>query len=171
AFLRQVIDDAASRLGIDPDRVILVGHSHGAFLVWELVCDAAGLGRGFIPINGTFYGRAPIGCVGGGAMLHLHGANDLGVPVAGRRAGVKPLYAPATLGPRLIRFRNGCAGDAPEQEDLPGRGYRLVWPGCDPATPLELAVVPGGPQINQGMVAMALDWAEALVAPGAAISN
>ena len=37
-FLSRVIDDVGRRFPIDRDRVLLVGQSRGAFLIWEIAC-------------------------------------------------------------------------------------------------------------------------------------
>lgn len=53
-FARAVIDDAAQRYPIDPDRVFISGYSFGAFMAWRFVCDDGDDIAALLAVAGSF---------------------------------------------------------------------------------------------------------------------
>jgi polyhydroxybutyrate depolymerase len=74
-FLRAVIADVMSRIGIDPRRVFAIGMSNGAMMAYRLACEAADVIRGIMAVAGTDNTRActPSRSV---AVLHVHARDD-----------------------------------------------------------------------------------------------
>ncbi|MEM8959174.1 MAG: alpha/beta fold hydrolase [Pseudomonadota bacterium] len=165
AFLTEVLADAEKRLGIDPGRVLLLGHSRGGFLVWELACRAPDLATGFAAVSATFWGALPRECQAGEvALLHLHGLGDQAVPIEGRiNADGTVLMTPAEASLALFRQTGGCAGAEEVTRALPQGGTWRGWPGCGAGLALAQARLPGGHGFNRRRFALALDWFTELI--------
>lgn len=85
AYFKALIDDAASRFAIDRSRVVVVGFSSGAMMVWHLACYAGDSFAGFVPMSGTFWAPVPESCPTGAVnLIHYHGEQDPIVPLHGR---------------------------------------------------------------------------------------
>ncbi|MFT3917215.1 MAG: alpha/beta hydrolase-fold protein [Anaeromyxobacteraceae bacterium] len=85
AYLGGLLDAVAAEWPIDPARVLVLGHSNGAFMAYRLACDRAdrvtaiaGLAGAASSIDGS--GCAPAKPV---SVLHLHGTADQTVAYGG----------------------------------------------------------------------------------------
>lgn len=90
-YLDAVIDDAVSRLGIDPQRIFMVGHSNGGMLVHRYAAERPGLLAATAVVSGTIGGRPardepawrvprPASAI---PILLVHGRDDETVAFAG----------------------------------------------------------------------------------------
>lgn len=147
AALKYLIANAA-RLGFDPRRVVLMGHSAGAHLVALVGTDArylnaAGLTladlRGVIPIDGAAY-DVPRQIAGGGNFMHDTYLQAFGTDPARQRALSPTLQAAAPNAPAFLLLHvqrpDGiaqaheleaalrAAGTPVERRDFPGTGLR-----------------------------------------------
>ena len=62
-FVENVVSDAASRFPIDPENLIIVGHSNGATFVWYLACQNTDPRlKNFATIGGTPVRSRPLAC-------------------------------------------------------------------------------------------------------------
>ncbi|MGF1500494.1 MAG: alpha/beta hydrolase family esterase [Paracoccaceae bacterium] len=154
AFLKAVLADAADRFGLDPARIVLAGHSRGAGLVYRVACEAPGLAIAYLPLSAGFIGPSPERCAGPVRLLHLHGARDRAVPVAGRTAGLR--IAGARESAERLAAASGC-GPRPIPTDTPAR---LSW-ACPEAASVAVEILPGRHRVTHRMMRRAATWAAA----------
>lgn len=83
-YLRGIIDESLRLLPINPSRVLLIGHSNGAFMSFRMACEVPERLFGIVTIAGLSFkdqtlcrAPAPIN------ILHIHGTLDETVPYAG----------------------------------------------------------------------------------------
>ena len=162
AFLAQVVDDAVSRHGIDPERVILAGFSNGAFLTTAIACRTPGAFAAYAPIAGGFWRPHPERCAGPVRLLQTHGWSDGTVPLEGRPlGGGRYLQGDIVEGLALFRAANACETPAPTSYAQSGPFLRRAW-ACTPGSALEFALHPGGHRVPEGWADLTLDWFETL---------
>lgn len=58
-FARAVIEDAAARYPIDPDRIYVSGYSFGSYMAWRFVCDDGADIAALLAVAGSFPPDAP----------------------------------------------------------------------------------------------------------------
>ncbi|WP_323778057.1 hypothetical protein, partial [Leisingera sp.] len=83
-FLREVLEDAAERASVDPNRLMLTGFSRGGSMVWDMACHAPDFALAYSPAAGGFWQPMPSECRGPANILHIHGFADPVVPMEGR---------------------------------------------------------------------------------------
>ncbi|MEM7188638.1 MAG: PHB depolymerase family esterase [Pseudomonadota bacterium] len=85
AYYDALIDDLATRHGLNSDRLVMSGFSAGGMMVWQLACHRGDSFVAFIPIAGTFWDPVPATCsTRVGNLIHIHGTGDKIVPLDGR---------------------------------------------------------------------------------------
>jgi polyhydroxybutyrate depolymerase len=74
-FLRKLVEDVASRMSIDRQRVFATGMSNGAMMSYRLACDASDMFKGIVAVAGTDNTKSckPAKPV---PVLHIHARND-----------------------------------------------------------------------------------------------
>lgn len=163
-FLRDVLADATTRAGIDPDRVLLTGFSRGGSMVWDVACHAPDLASAYAPAAGGFWHPMPTACTGPAKILHTHGFADTTVPLEGRSLHNEALQmtisqADIWQGLQLWRRENRCRENAAEHQILDGK-WRKTWTCADGA--LTLILHKGKHGLPKGWTTDVLDWFEAL---------
>ncbi len=159
AYIRSLIEEAASVYSIDTSRVVLYGHSNGGFMALRLACEASDIVTAVISLAGSTWEDAescgpatyPV------SVMILHGTADETIPYSGE-PGRYP-GAPATA----ERFATlaGCESRAPEllpnvdmDASIPGsETERLQYSGCTKNTEVALWTINEGPHIP-------IPWAE-----------
>lgn len=87
-YVAAVIEDLATRIALDRDRLIATGFSAGGMLTWTLACGMSDSFAGFVPYSGTFWAPIPDSCPTPPAtVIHIHGDADRTVPQDGRAIG------------------------------------------------------------------------------------
>jgi len=165
AFLREVLDDAASH-GIDRGRVLLAGFSRGASMVWDVACHAPDTARAYAPVAGAFWEPLPDHCEGPVDLFHTHGWSDRTVPLEGRAvAGGRLTQGDAFASLRILRAALGCNPQMPDETPMEAEGdlWLRHWSHC-PGGTLDLMLHPGGHGMPKGWTSRALDWFEARLA-------
>ncbi|MCK1741304.1 polyhydroxybutyrate depolymerase [Bradyrhizobium sp. 139] len=85
AYANAVVDDIVRRFPIDRQRLLGVGFSQGASMIWYLACRDPRMFAAFAPMSGAFWQPAPDRCAAPLPVLfHLHGLADTTVPLGGR---------------------------------------------------------------------------------------
>lgn len=85
-YVDAVLDDLASRIDLDPARLVSTGFSAGGMMTWTLACGMSERFAGFVPLAGTFWAPVPESCPTPPAnLVHIHGTEDKMVPLTGRR--------------------------------------------------------------------------------------
>ncbi|WP_321342799.1 alpha/beta hydrolase-fold protein [Breoghania sp.] len=145
AFIGAVLDDAARRLPIDPDKVMASGFSVGGSMVWYLACNLGDRFAGFAPVAGAFWEPLPQSCPGPEPNLfHVHGTSDKVVPMAGRAIGDRARQGDVIEGWKLWETKGACAGEVPESFSLERLGLDCERRARCNGKTLELCLHPGG---------------------------
>jgi polyhydroxybutyrate depolymerase len=168
-FLSRVIDDAARRFPIDRSRVLLVGQSRGAFLIWEIACNEPDTATAFAAHAGGYLGKLPDECERPVRFLDSHGLADTVVPFSGEpivSGGVA--MAPPARSLDLLARTNRCDGKEPEKVSMRLGMERTSWTGCAPGSSLDLMLHEGGHNMPLDWFRAVLDWYEEPPAPGVA---
>jgi polyhydroxybutyrate depolymerase len=148
AFVGELIDTVAASYPVDPERVVVTGHSNGGILSMRLACEleprvaAVAFQAGTLFVPGCD-NDAPV------SALAIHGADDRNVLLDGG-AGDASLdgsdYPPVRDGLAALAAANGCTGGA-EPEVAPAVGQVDVtvetWTGCPDGIDVQLLVVAG----------------------------
>jgi len=138
AYLRSVIQRHLVRYPVDRNNVTVVGLSNGAFMAYELACEASDLVGAIVAIAGVERNDAsdcspkrPV------SVYQIHGLYDRAVLFNGGIVGVKPeLFAPypsATATVDRWAGRNSCPTDRPTRVAVP-RGEAGQWLNCEDGT-------------------------------------
>lgn len=164
AFVRQVIDDAVPRFGIDRRRVVLAGESLGGSLVWYLACQSPTEFAAYAPVAGGFWFPLPKECAGPIRLLHTHGWVDRTVPLEGR------LLRQGTIrqgdifeGLAIWRRTNGCVRQDPSASSANAHIWRRLWTGCTPGASIELLMHDGGHDVPAWWAARARVWFDGIL--------
>lgn len=178
AYLGGLVDAVSKDWPVDPARVIVVGHSNGAFMAYRLACERAdaiaaiaGL-AGAATIDGCDPGR-PV------SVLHVHGTADRTIAYGGGTLAFDGTslgaYPGAVESVAAWAALDGC-GDgrsAREPRDLvsalPGAETRVEGAdGCPPGVGVELWTIEDGghiPALAPGFGAAVLAWLDAHARP------
>jgi len=114
-YLLSLIDEAEEHFPVDPDRILLTGHSNGGYMSHRLACDAADRIAGIASLAGsTFDRKAQCKASEPVAMLQMHGDEDATIYYDGSSA-----YPGAVETTKRWSKTNGCSGSV---ED-PDRDY------------------------------------------------
>lgn len=170
-FLSRVIDDVGRRFPIDRDRVLLVGQSRGAFLIWEIACHEPELAAAFAVHAGGYLGNLPEECERPVRFLHSHGRADPIVPFAGE-AVVSGGVTMARLERSLdtLARTNRCREAEPEDAGSRLGLERKRWTGCAPGASLDLMLHDGGHTMPADWFRAVLDWFEEAPAEAVAVT-
>lgn len=145
-FIAALIDEMVETQGVDPEQVVLTGHSNGSTMSYRLACELGdrivAIGVQSAPL--TFEDCSPDGSVG---VLHIHGGQDHNVPLGGGQGteGISDLDWPPVLD-GVVRFAdaNGCAATPVEEVADAGVTW-TTWDRCDDGATVEMVVVAEGP--------------------------
>ena len=110
AYLGGVIDDVMATWPVDPARVMLIGHSNGAFMAYRMACDRADVVTAIAGLAGHA-AAAGVACAPSRPVdiLHMHGTADDEVPYqSGTFFGVTSPGAVDSVAQWAAH--NGCAG-------------------------------------------------------------
>ncbi|WP_050931928.1 alpha/beta hydrolase family esterase [Aestuariivita boseongensis] len=164
AFLQDTLDDAATRFGVSPTRVLLTGFSAGAFMVSYLACDEPDSFPAYAPLAGAFWEPLPKTCKGPVKLHQTHGWRDQTVPIEGRplRNG-QWIQGDVFASLQIWRRANDCPNMSPDLFETKGDFMQRSWTDCARDSALEFALHPGGHMIPPGWVDLVVDWFEAQV--------
>lgn len=159
AFLTAVADDAATKYGLDRDRMLLAGFSIGGSMTSYVACSSPDAFAAYAPVAGSFWRPHPESCKGAVQLLHTHGLADRTVPMTGRE--IYPGFVQGNVYEAMDIWRatNGCSAE-PDVEESPGIYTVQRWTSCDPGARLDVALHDGGHNIPKGWAQMAVDWFE-----------
>lgn len=81
-FIRAVVADVANAHAVDPKRIYATGISNGAMMSYRLACEASDVFAAIGPVSGGLE-SVPCKPAQAVAIIHIHGAKDENVPLAG----------------------------------------------------------------------------------------
>jgi polyhydroxybutyrate depolymerase len=153
AYIRALVEEAASTYSIDTSRVALYGHSNGGFMALRLACEASDIVTTVISLAGSTWENAesckpakyPV------SVLLLHGTADETIPYEGKPGS----YPDAPETTKRFAELAGCEPRAPEllpDVDIDGtvpnaETERLLYTGCAQGTEVALWTINEGPHI------------------------
>jgi len=171
AYLGGLLDAVLADWPVDPSRVVVLGHSNGAFMAYRLACDRAdrvtaiaGLAGSTTSIDGSDCSpSAPV------SVLHVHGTSDQTVAYGGGTLlPGGPAYAGAEASTAQWADHDGCgdtwsAGAALDLErTLAGaETSAAAAEGCPAGIGVERWTIAGGghiPALASDFSARVLDW-------------
>lgn len=141
-FVASVIGALSKATAIDPQRVVVGGHSNGAMLTWRLACERADVLSDAIVVEGTL--MVPTCTPSRGVDLtQVHGDADTFVPLAG---GVGNGFSGADLASAAESQASWGAGQrcGPARRASGDHITYTRWAGCAGGTTTEQVVVLGG---------------------------
>jgi polyhydroxybutyrate depolymerase len=150
AFIRAVADDAAKRGNIARGRMMLAGFSVGGSMVAYVACRSPGAFKAYAPVSGNFWKPEPQTCAGPVNYLHMHGADDSTMPIAGRAVGKGLRQANLLESLATLARASGC--DDADQK----RATSKTWKGCNSS--VRLVMHPGGHSVPRAWAGTVLDW-------------
>ena len=158
AYIAWLIDDVASKLAVDRDRVFVLGHSNGGFLAHRLACDLALRLAGAVSVAGAGWKDAwhcapsePV------SILEIHGDADVIIKMSGGRVFDLPVpeypSTKDTIAAWLAKDACGAgAQPAPAPIDfddgVPGlETTRVSYRACRGGVTVDLWTVAGGSHV------------------------
>ena len=119
SFLEGLIDQAVQNYGADPEGVVLIGHSNGAFMSHRMACDRGGTIESIVSLNGATWDDFSNDCPDTGRpnILHVHGALDSVIQYAGGTMNGNP-YPSAPQSTALWADRSGCEASWTDLGDI-----------------------------------------------------
>jgi polyhydroxybutyrate depolymerase len=134
AFVAALLDELATTVCIDADRVWAAGFSAGAHLAMVMACQLPDRIAAVAAVGAAYQ---PGGCASDRPTptVAFHGLDDIVTPFDGRRTDEAGTFVPVldALGDQARR--NGCTG-GPDTEHLTATVASLAWKGCDAPTVL-----------------------------------
>ncbi|WP_377187461.1 alpha/beta hydrolase family esterase [Ruegeria meonggei] len=164
SFSSDVVNDAVKRFPIDPERIVVAGHSRGGSFAWYLACSEIDTRlRAFAPIGGTPVRGRPGPCQTSGLkfdVLHSHGYADTVIPFAGSGATIGwPGYLGAVETVEGMAVAINC--DTVKVSHAKGYDQRS-YDGCAEDKNISVIAHPGGHGIPEIWVGLMLDWFDGL---------
>ena len=119
SFLEGLIDQAVQSYGADPEGVVLIGHSNGAFMSHRMACDRGGTIESIVSLNGATWDDFANDCPDTGRpnILHVHGALDSVIQYAGGTMNGNS-YPSAPQSTSLWADRSGCEASWTDVGDI-----------------------------------------------------
>lgn len=153
-YLAAVIREVLAEHPVDPDRVVVIGHSNGGFMAYRMACDHAELVSGIASLAGAMF-LDPAQCAPSRPVdvVQVHGTLD---PVIGYAGGLVLGSAPhpgALDSVRMWAVSNGCATTDPSAVEglldvdgsVDGAEATLATvAGCPPGGTVALVTAEGG---------------------------
>jgi polyhydroxybutyrate depolymerase len=146
AYLRSVIQRHLERYPVDRSNVTVVGLSNGAFMAYQLACEASDLVGAIVAVSGV-EDNDPTECIPKRpvSVYHIHGLYDRAVFFNGGVVGVKPeLFAPypsASVTVGRWADRNSCPTEKAAPVSVP-RGEAGRWLNCQDRTVVQYRWLP-----------------------------
>ncbi len=153
-YLAAVIRDVLAEHPVDPERVLVIGHSNGGFMAYRLACDHAELVSAIASLAGAMF-LDPAQCAPSRPVdvVQVHGTLD---PVIGYAGGLVLGSAPhpgALDSVRMWAASNGCATTDPVVAEGPldidgtvdgAEATLATVVGCPPGGTVALVTAEGG---------------------------
>jgi polyhydroxybutyrate depolymerase len=159
AYLSGVIEDIQAALTIDPNRIVIAGHSNGGFMSYRMACERADLVSAIVSLAGaTFVDPADCAPSEPVSVAQVHGTADSVVRFEG--GGPFSDHTAPHPGARATAESwatyDGCRGTPTVLEDRldidqyledgsdPAETSVEAWTGCDAGSAVQLWTIPDG---------------------------
>ena len=174
-WLTELIDEAVSLYGADPEAIVLIGHSNGGFMSHRMACERGSLVRSIVNVAGSNYYDFSGDCQDTGSpnILNIHGTLDTVILYEGGYLwswGGWAEYPSANLSTSHWADRSGCDASPTDVGSLDLDAWlagvdtsMLEHLGCDDGNRVALWTIDSGshsPMFNEGALGRdALGWA------------
>jgi polyhydroxybutyrate depolymerase len=139
AFVRQILADLETMIGIDPKRIYATGFSNGAMLTYRLACDMSDTFAAVAPVSGVLV-YSPCQPQQPVSVIHIHGLADTAVPYAGEANSIPGGFPPVEDSINAWVQLNGCTGTA-QVEQQQNIITHTVYASCQSGTAVELYTI------------------------------
>jgi len=172
AYINGLVDEISGVWNVDPNQVILFGHSNGSFLAYRMACEHADKYAAIVGLAGAMYiDEADCQPSQAVSVLHVHGDADDSILYDGDTG-----YASADDSTAYWANYNGCAATrtlSPDRLDLIGQvdGAETrveQHDDCPAGGAVDLWTLEGGshiPMILQAFPTHVWDWVQAHTKP------
>ncbi|MFM7088960.1 MAG: alpha/beta hydrolase family esterase [Candidatus Paceibacterota bacterium] len=108
-FIRRVVQDIKTKYSVDPNNIILIGHSNGAMMAYRVACQASDIITAIAAQSGSL-GITECNPANPVSILHIHGTNDKNFPIQGGKGdGVSGVeFKPARYALDTFANKNKC---------------------------------------------------------------
>ncbi len=143
-FLEALIEHLSGFAQVDPERVIVVGHSNGGMMAYRLACDPDSGLFGAASVAGTnMAGCQPARPL---SFMEIHGTADRVVPYEGASTSESeavglPPFSPFVVSLDWMADALGC--DATPDEVTVSKTTTSTWTGCDDDVAAQLVTLVG----------------------------
>jgi polyhydroxybutyrate depolymerase len=144
-FIRAMVAEIGKRHPLDPKRIYATGLSNGGMMAYRLGCEASDLLAAIAPVSAVVM-VAPCEPSFPVSVLHIHGAADRNVPIAGgvgEKSIVKISYPPVERSIALWAGYDDCGNDPIVSSPAPDVTLRS-YPRCSPGIAVDYYVIEGG---------------------------
>jgi polyhydroxybutyrate depolymerase len=168
AYLLGLVDEIATKVNVDPNRIYFVGHSNGGFMSYRLACEASDRIAAIVSLAGASFSD-PTDCDAPAplSVLQIHGDMDETIAYGGGTtvaaypsaaestayfAGVAGCTAPAVSTGMTTDIDTTIAGDETTID---------AYSDCDAGYAVELWTIPGGghvPSLAPGFADKVVDF-------------
>lgn len=169
AYLLGLIDEVEASIPIDPERIVVIGHSNGGFMSHRLACEASDRLAGIASLAGAGWSD-PAACPATDpvSVLQIHGTDDTTIEYGGGSLLEPDITYPAaqdTVGDWAVR--NGCGspsagGPFDYESNVAGdEATSQTWSDCDGGAEVALWTLDGAghiPTFTQTFHDDVLDW-------------
>lgn len=168
-YLLGLIDEVESKVPIDPDRILFVGHSNGGFMSYRMACDASDRIAGIASLAGAmWYDTTECGATEPVSVLQIHGTADTTIKYDGGQIRDLPPLVPSAL--ESVTYWADLAGCEGTTEDGPldyeafeagPDTNRRTWTGCQDGHNVGLWTIEDGehiPTLTEQFDEDLLDW-------------
>lgn len=169
AYLLGLIDEVEASVPIDPDRIVVIGHSNGGFMSHRLACEASDRLAGIASLAGAGWSdTAACPATDPVSVLQIHGTNDSTIEYGGGwLVDPEVTYPAAEDTVADWAERNGC-GDATDGGPLDyeanvsgSETTTRTWSTCEGEAEVALWTLDGAghiPTFTQAFHDDVLDW-------------
>jgi len=148
-FVRDLIDNLASRCNIDPNRVYASGHSNGGGMANRLACNLADRIAAIGSVSGAYQGSEECSPSRPVAVLGVHGTDDPIIPYNGFQNVREPPTAYFVIGVPIPQWasswgtRNDC-DNTPSRVAQSDQVTEEKWSNCRGGSDVILYTIHGG---------------------------
>ncbi|NND50247.1 MAG: polyhydroxybutyrate depolymerase [Rhizobiales bacterium] len=159
-FIDAVMEDVASKVPLQRDKVLVAGFSSGGSMVWMLACYQGPNFAGYVSIAGALRRPAPDGPCPGGPfrMLHIHGFADTTVPLEGR--GIREWHQGDVFESLSILRKTNVCRSKPSKITKDGAYGCRIWRDCGSGREIQFCLHDGGHKVPKGWAERARAWFE-----------
>jgi polyhydroxybutyrate depolymerase len=139
AFVRQILADVGTLIGLDPKRIYAMGFSNGAMFAYRLACEMSDTFAAIAPVSGVLV-SSPCLSQKSVSVMHVHGLSDQLVPYAGGTDYIPGGFPSVEKTIDRWAHLDGCTSPA-QVEKLKNIITHTVYASCEAGSAVELYTI------------------------------